>query len=257
MKRISVLSILLLLHLAFLAPCRADESRDAALAAVTRLGGRVEVNVDSIAKPIIAIQLQETKTEDGDLAKLQSFRNLERLNLSKTRVTNAGLPHVARFTRLRTLKLSNLSDVTDDGLVHLQALKQLERIDLQGTGVNGAGFVHLAVLPNLRAIYLSTDRITDESMKHLEKITTLEELLLAYTKVTDAGIARVQALSDLRSLHVRSGLITDVGLMSLAKVPHLELLQVPSTPGITAMGVAQFKQAARHVKVVYGERPDK
>jgi internalin A len=232
----------------------ADASEDEAVAAVKKLGGRATLKEESFAKPVVSVDLAETGVDDDALKVLPMLSDLEILDLSKTQVTNAGLTYIAKLTRLRALRLSSVSGVTDEGLAHFKNLKHLERLDLQGTAVTGSGIPQLADLPNLRSIHLSGARITDESMEQLESLKSLEELLLAYTNVSDAGLQRTGSLPRLRWLHIRSGRITDVGLMALSKAPKLELLQIPSTPHVTAAGVDEFRLAMPNVKLMYAER---
>jgi hypothetical protein len=60
------------------------------------------------------------------------------LNLSvssENAITDAGLAHIAGFTKLEKLDLFGMH-VTDDGLVHLQGMIRLHSLDLRGTRVS-------------------------------------------------------------------------------------------------------------------------
>src|SRR5665213_3859730 len=86
-------------------PCTGETATTApstrhAVDEIENLGGRVALSVD----------LSRTKVKDASIKCLEEFRQLEVLNLRDTEITDAGLSHLVRLTRLRTLILSG-----DDG----------------------------------------------------------------------------------------------------------------------------------------------
>ena len=89
------------------------------------------------------IDLPGPETTDEVLAeKLKGLTKLERLYLSDTEVTDAGLVHLKGLTKLEVLWLTS-TKVTDAGLVHLKGLTKLERLSLGGTKVTDAGIQEL------------------------------------------------------------------------------------------------------------------
>jgi hypothetical protein len=89
------------------------------------------------------------------------------VDLSNTKVTDAGLKHIKELNQLIVLSLGN-TQVTDAGLKELKGLKQLLLLDLEET------------------------KITDTGLKELKELKTLTWLNLHGTKVTDAGIKELQ-----------------------------------------------------------------
>ncbi len=75
------------------------------------------------------------------------------LDLHNTKISDAGLAHVAQLKQLMRLRLENTA-ITDAGLAHLQNLSQLEYLNLYGTKVSDAGLQHLAGLRQLQTLYL-------------------------------------------------------------------------------------------------------
>ena len=70
------------------------------------------------------------------------------LDLSRTGVTNAGLPYLKKLRSLQTLVLTDTA-VTDSGEAELAQLKGLKTLDLIGTHITDDGLVQLkAALPN-------------------------------------------------------------------------------------------------------------
>ena len=68
---------------------RADEA--AAVRAIKKVGGRVEVDADRPGKPVVAVILRSTKVTDAALKELKELKSLQTLDLSDTKVTDAGL----------------------------------------------------------------------------------------------------------------------------------------------------------------------
>jgi hypothetical protein len=79
----------------------------------------------------------QASTDLSPLSRLQP-EDLQYLQLSGTRVTNAGLAHLQRLTGLRVLWLYD-TRINDQGLVHLQGLTNLRVLNLRGTLVSPGG----------------------------------------------------------------------------------------------------------------------
>jgi hypothetical protein len=114
----------------------------AAIAAIQKLGGRVEVDEQQPEKPVIKVYLHSTPVQDADLAHLEHLKSLQNLFLGKTGITDAGLEHLRGASHLKTLSL-NVTGVTDAGLKHLTELKNLKTLNLQETKVTPAGVAEL------------------------------------------------------------------------------------------------------------------
>jgi predicted nucleic acid-binding Zn ribbon protein len=82
--------------------------------------------------------------------------------------------------------------ITDAGLVHLRRLSRLQKLELHGARMTDAGLVHLKELRRLQLFKLTGKRITDAGLVHLSGLSALKELYLGATRVTDAGIAELQ-----------------------------------------------------------------
>jgi hypothetical protein len=89
------------------------------------------------------------------------------LNLAGTAVSDEGLRHVGRLTRLTELRLENTA-VTDAGLPYLSGLKHLEYLNLYGTNVTDAGLEHLKPLADLRKLYLWKTKATSAGVEAIK-----------------------------------------------------------------------------------------
>lgn len=86
-------------------------------------------------------------------------------------LTDAGLVHLKRFTKLQTLLMLECPTITDDGLVHLKGLTKLKSL-------------YILICP----------KITDDGLSHLKGLTNLRFLVLINTKVSDAGVKKLKAV---------------------------------------------------------------
>ena len=93
-----------------------------------------------------------------------------------------------------------ITNVTDSGLVHLKRLTKLELLNLDGTKVTDAGLAHLSGLTRLLGLDLSNTKITDAGLVHLKELTKLEFLFLKGTKVTDAGVKKFRQALPVRTI---------------------------------------------------------
>ncbi len=99
------------------------------------------------------LDLSETKVGDAGMRHLMELNRLNDLRLSGTRVTDSGLKMIGRLDSLEALELAD-TQITDAGLEHLADLVILDHLDLRGTGVKGPGLVFLHKLADLDVIFL-------------------------------------------------------------------------------------------------------
>jgi internalin A len=71
------------------------------------------------------------------------------LNLSNTKITDAGLKELAGLKNLITV---HHGQITDAGLKELAALQNLQRLNLAATQITDAGLKELAALKNLQGL---------------------------------------------------------------------------------------------------------
>ncbi|HXG21949.1 MAG TPA: hypothetical protein VNN62_23080 [Methylomirabilota bacterium] len=96
------------------------------------------------------LRLNVTPQASTDLSPLAALHpdDVQYLQLSSTRVNNAGLAHLSKLTGLRVLWLYDTA-VSDAGLVHLRSLTGLRVLNLRSTLVTTAGVDALqAALPH-------------------------------------------------------------------------------------------------------------
>jgi hypothetical protein len=98
------------------------------------------------------IEFYSPDLNDADLETLTSLRQIRRLSLDRTRVTDRGLVHLKKLAHLRHLSIDE-TKVTDDGLESLHACHALEFLSISRTQTTSAGVQRLrTALPHLQVI---------------------------------------------------------------------------------------------------------
>jgi internalin A len=201
--------------------------------------------------PLHELLMRNSKTVNDSLLKtLSRFEHLETLYLSErySDVSDAGLAHLAKLTKLRNLDLHFAEKVTDDGLRSLRTLTQLERAvfrDLRH--LSPEGLKVLADFRQLKSLEIVSTRIDDAAMKAIGALNSLENFLLwsaaepgvsfdhlgglrslKYFRTNEAipssAIRQLAKLQHLERLSDELVLVTDNDLAHLARLPKLQLL---------------------------------
>ena len=173
---------------------------------IERLGGTVERDQ---AGRIVAVNLRGAWVSDVQMIELARLPDLERLDLSHTRISDEGMLNLKPAPKISDLKLFYSEWITDQGLTAIKDWKHLKRLDLRGT------------------------RIADGTMEIVSGLTGLEALDIAHTEVTDVGLENLITLANLKELSLGRGRLTNSGLVALRMLPtltHLDLGGARPTP---------------------------
>jgi len=95
------------------------------------------------------------------------------------------------MTQLEYIYLEGNPKLTDAGIAHLAKCTKLRHLELNQTSVTGTGFAALAGCQELRYLDLTDCPVTDEHFLRLPHFPKLETVHLAGTQVTDAGLNRL------------------------------------------------------------------
>jgi Leucine-rich repeat (LRR) protein len=173
---------------------------------IVKLGGKVERDA---AGRIIAVNLRGCWVNDVEMIELARLPDLERLDLSHTRISDEGMLNLKPAPKIKDLKLFYSEWITDQGMTAIKQWKHLKRLDLRGT------------------------RISDRTIEIVSSFPTLEALDIAQTEVTDVGLENLVTLVNLRELAVGRGRLSNSGLVALRMLPtltHLDLSGARPTP---------------------------
>jgi len=132
---------------------------------------------------------------------------LQHLHLSARQVLDEGVKALAALTALRSLTLSYLQKVTDDGLISLiNSLSELHTLSLEGMAkVGDASVAAFSHMPLLHSLHISGwCRVTDSGVSNLASMSRLHTLSLVYVpQVTPQGVQALYGLPNLCNLDVR------------------------------------------------------
>ena len=147
---------------------------------------KLEINYDG------EISLEtKPETNDSDLIIISRVKNLRELDLSGTKVMDAGVEHLEGMVNLQMLDLM-WTRVTNVGLIHLKGLVKLWGLGLGETQVMDSGLEHLESLVDLQKLDLRGTQVTNDGLIHLHCLVKLRELDLGLTEVTDDGVEKLK-----------------------------------------------------------------
>jgi hypothetical protein len=132
------------------------------IAEIRQLGGTVETDENDPLNPVVKV------------------------SLNKTKVTDALLPKLKVFPKLRSLGLNN-TDITDEGVEHLTALKSLETLNIFKTKTTDKSLEHVKNLAELRILVVCGNPVTDKGLQQLKGMSNLKNLYIYGTSITGDG----------------------------------------------------------------------
>jgi ankyrin repeat protein len=166
---------------------------------------------------------------DRVLARVGGLGHLTRLNFGGTkRVTDDGMRHLARLTRLRELDVSDYpgGQITDRGLDVLRDLRELRRFQMcWQRGITDAGVANLRPCSELESVDLLGTFTGDGVVSALAGKPRLHRLKTG-RNLTDAALPLLRQLPIFRSWHGGS---VKYSLMSADAEPNHLLLDGPIT----------------------------
>ncbi len=174
--------------LAFLSDLTTLKSLDLSFSRITTL--RALSGLDNLE----SLTLMFTQITDEGLVSISDFKNLKHLDLScSAKFTNNGLSHLRGLNRLEKLVLS-ATNVTDAGLNYLtkQALPALTHLDLNSARITDAAVPIFQEMPRLRILILRATLVSNNGIDALKKLTFLSTLDLTGSKVTWEAVAPLQ-----------------------------------------------------------------
>lgn len=228
-----------------------------AVAALKKVGGKVELNAESTE--VTSIDLSLSKATDSTLAHVKAIATLKSLDLSGTRIGNAGLLQLSELANLTSLNVF-ACPVSDTGIEALRkklanvvvsqeltpkfreaAIESVRRIngeitmtddkttsislrDSKATDETLRALPAFADLESLSLEYLPISNGGLEPLRHLKKLRHLNLSLSEPHAINDAGLEHIKGLTTLESLDLEGATITDAGLRKLTGLKMLKEL---------------------------------
>jgi hypothetical protein len=163
----------------------------------------------------VSVDLSWSSALDADVLRLRYLNELQRLDLTGTKVSDSCLAVVRELPGLEELHLGS-RDITDLGIANLARLTRLRVLELDGVAITRDGLETLRTLPRLVDLRIYSQRLTDEGLAIVARMDQIEILGLSSAAITDAGLARLKQMPRLKKLHLRSvPQLTSQGLVDL------------------------------------------
>lgn len=166
---------------------------------ITHLGGKTELGKEG---EIVAVNLRGSWINDTEMIELARLPELDRLDLSHTRISDEGMLNLKTAPRISDLNLFYSEWITDQGLTAIRNWKHLKRLNVRGT------------------------RISDGTLEIVSRLTGIEALDIAQTQVTDNGLDYLITLTKLKELSIGRGRVNDNALEVLLMLPTLAFLDL-------------------------------
>ncbi|XP_045170013.2 uncharacterized protein LOC123532610 [Mercenaria mercenaria] len=213
------------------------------------------VSAVSSLQNLVSLNAEDTGlTDQGVIQYLSSQpEHLQLLNLNRTAVTQAIIPHVQTCAKqLRSLYLEDTKVVSLSGI---RECEHLECLNVARTGIVTESLFCLADHPGLRSLNIAnTDNVNgDKALKHLTGLNLHTLVLPSRHTTTNIGIKYISDLSlvsldltnyilvgdeamehigrmkSLKQLILSNTKVTDVGMFFLEGLTQLEVLNVDRT----------------------------
>jgi len=191
-------------------------------------------------KSLKSLELCYSGVKDQHLSRLYDLPALEEINLDSCPVGDWAISHLADNNVVPNLSSLDLADtdLSDRGMAHLPKFTKLTKLSLFYCNISNAGLSHLAIMTSLQALNLDSREIGDDGMSHLVKLTNLKSLDIFSGRVTDIGCAHISKIKSLESLELCGGGVGDLGCTLLATLDNLTSLNLSQNERITNRGAA-------------------
>lgn len=172
---------------------------------------------------------------------LNAFPKLRQLCLKETQATDEDLRIIGTLKSLERLFFWDAKGITDEGVSHLSGLTRLGKVHLSFSHIGDEGLRVLADLPNIEYISVQGGRFTDRGLECLKDKKQLRGLWVGIgpTKITDAGVRHLSGLTNLEYLELQKTGVTDTGLEHLSQLTTLESLYLSNTK-VTDAGLSHL-----------------
>ena len=196
------------------------------------------------------LDLSGTSLSAEALKQLGALKNLKRLSLKYSDITDSGLESLDVAFEPDSSR-STGTDVSDAGLAHIGKLAGLEELLMSYGRFTDAGLASLGGLTHLVRLDLVRTRTSDKGLANLAPLKNLTSLNLDYTTVTDKGLCgSVRRFRNLLQLRLDSATITDTGVETLSALKGLKMLNLYHTL-VTDAGYQALRRALPHCKIVW------
>jgi hypothetical protein len=119
-------------------------------------------------RTVIVVSLSGHPVDDRICKSLPKCRNLKRLYLDETGLTDVGMKQVGKLARLERLSVSNTS-ISDFGIRQIQGLERLQELNVSQTGITDQAVTALIRLGSLRRLVIFDTKISQSGVQRLRR----------------------------------------------------------------------------------------
>jgi len=166
---------------------------------ITKLGGTFQR--DRTGR-IVSVNLRGCWLNDADMIELARLPELQRLDLSHTRISDEGMLNLKPAPKIQDLKLFYSEWITDQGMTAIKGWSHLKRLDVRGTRISDGTIEIVSRFPGLEALDIAHTEVTDVGLENLITLVNLRELAVGRGRLTNAGLAKLKMLPTLTSLDI-------------------------------------------------------
>ena len=200
---------------------------------------------------IVQISVARSDVTDDDLAVISSAKQLRKLDLYGTNISDAGLVHVSKLGNLDSLNLGFCHRLTNESVDSIVKLKRLKYLNLGFCRrISDAALERLGALTELETLNLSLTSVGDNSLKQISMLKKLDALDLDGTAITNEGLKPLTTLPRLRSLRLIGTPISDNAIEHLSKLNKLRHLYVKDT-NLTLRGLTELKRQLPDCRIIH------
>lgn len=186
-------------------------------------------------KNLKRLNVRGTKITDTTLEFVSTLPALEALDIGYAEVTDVGLDRLTSMTSLRELTIGG-NKLTDVGVHLLRQLPQLTYLDVGGeqrtdsglwsVSLTEAGVESIATLTGLRELRMAGRGVSGRSLEKLKGLVKLERLVLQNCKrIGDDSVPVLSTFTRLRVLDVKGTAMSEQAVAALRKnLPKTEVL---------------------------------
>jgi hypothetical protein len=189
-----------------------------AVAQIKRLGGSVIYDFQEVTGvPSDKMEPRGPRWLRGLIGD-ELFQEVAQVNLSGLDLRGVDLAWLESFPELQTLNLI-CAEIGDTGLARLcrLKLKRLRVLWLADCGISDSGLACLAGFDRLENLEVSYNPVTDAGLNNLRHLGNLETLSLVHTPIDGSGLAYLKGLRRLKFVDLRGSKASDEARTELMK----------------------------------------
>lgn len=199
---------------------------------VDALGGRIERGSDG---EVSAVNVRASWISDGDLLELARMPQLQRLDLSYTRISDQGLAYLKTAPKLVEVNLAYAEKIGDPAHAVIKNWKNLRKLNLRGTVIADETAASAASLPQLEVLDIADTIVGDVGIEALAAAQKLKELSMGNIRMSEVGFQSLRQLTTLSHLdlsgrrHQGPSNISERGIQAIASLRQLRVLKLGHT----------------------------